>query len=122
MCVLSHTVVSSSCNTLTYSLPGLCPWNFLGKNTEVGCHFLVQGIFPVQGSNLHLLNLLNWQADSLSLSHLGSPYNDIYPLSFLILMLCVCVCVCVATAHKLWDLNSPARDQTQALGSESTES
>ena len=27
----------------------LCPWNFPGKNTKVGCHFLVQGIFPTQG-------------------------------------------------------------------------
>ena len=27
----------------------LCPWNFLGKNTGVGCHFLFQGIFPTQG-------------------------------------------------------------------------
>ena len=27
----------------------LCLWNFPGKNTEVGCHFLVQGIFPTQG-------------------------------------------------------------------------
>ena len=26
----------------------LCPWNFLGKNTGVGCHFLLQGIFPDQ--------------------------------------------------------------------------
>ena len=26
-----------------------------GKNTEVGCHFLLQGIFPTQGLNLHLL-------------------------------------------------------------------
>ena len=24
----------------------LCPWNFPGKNTGVGCHFLLQGIFP----------------------------------------------------------------------------
>ena len=24
----------------------LCPWNFLGKNTGVGCRFLFQGIFP----------------------------------------------------------------------------
>ena len=24
----------------------LCPWDFSGKNTEVGCHFLLQGIFP----------------------------------------------------------------------------
>ena len=28
----------------------LCPWNFPGKNTEVGCHFLLQGIS-------HLLHL-----------------------------------------------------------------
>ena len=26
-------------------------WDFLGKNTGVGCHFLLQGIFPTQGSN-----------------------------------------------------------------------
>ena len=29
----------------------LCPWDFSGKNTGVGCHFLLQGIFPTQGSN-----------------------------------------------------------------------
>ena len=28
----------------------LCPWDFPGKNTGVGCHFLLQGIFPDQGS------------------------------------------------------------------------
>ena len=33
------------------SLPGSCPWNFPGKNTGVVCHFLLQGIFPTQGSN-----------------------------------------------------------------------
>ena len=27
----------------------LCPWNFPGKNTGVGCHFLLQGIIPTQG-------------------------------------------------------------------------
>ena len=27
----------------------LCPWNFPGKNTGVGCHFLLQGIFPTRG-------------------------------------------------------------------------
>ena len=37
-----------------------------GKNTGVGCHALLQGIFPTQGSNLHLLGLLHWQAGSLS--------------------------------------------------------
>ena len=34
----------------------LCPWDFPGKNTGVGCHFLLQGIFPTQGSNLGLLH------------------------------------------------------------------
>ena len=26
-----------------------CPWDSPGKNTRVGCHFLLQGIFPIQG-------------------------------------------------------------------------
>ena len=29
----------------------LSPWNFPGNSTGVGCHFLLQGIFPSQGSN-----------------------------------------------------------------------
>ena len=33
----------------------LCPWDSPGKNIAVGCHFLLQGIFPTQGSNLPLL-------------------------------------------------------------------
>ena len=33
----------------------LCLWDFPGKNTGVGCHFLLQGIFPTQRSNLCLL-------------------------------------------------------------------
>ena len=32
----------------------LCPWDSPGKNTGEGCHFLLQGIFPTQGSNLCL--------------------------------------------------------------------
>ena len=34
----------------------LCPWNSPGKNTGVGCHALLQGIFPNQGLNLCLLH------------------------------------------------------------------
>ena len=33
----------------------LCPWDFPGKNTGVGCQFLLQGIFLTQGSNPGLL-------------------------------------------------------------------
>ena len=51
----------------------LCPWDSPGKNTGVGCHFLLQGIFPTQGSNLRLLHLLHWQTGSLSLIPPGEP-------------------------------------------------
>ena len=47
----------------------LCPWDFPHKNTGVGCHFLLHGIFPTQGSSP---DLLHRQADSLLLSHLRS--------------------------------------------------
>ena len=43
---------------------------FSRQNTGVGCHALLQGNFPTQGLNW---SLLHWQADSLPLSHQGSP-------------------------------------------------
>ena len=52
----------------------LCPWDFLGKNSGMGRHFLLQGIFLSQGCLLH------WQSDSLPLSHHGSPYRRGQPL------------------------------------------
>ena len=51
----------------------LCQWDSLGKNTGVGCHVLLQGIFLTQGSNLGLLCLLHWQAVSLPLALPGKP-------------------------------------------------
>ena len=36
----------------------LCPWDFPGKDTGVGCYFLLQEIFPTQGSNL---GLTHWE-------------------------------------------------------------
>ena len=38
----------------------LCPWDFPGKDIGVGCHFLLQGIFPTQGSNPSLLHAGRW--------------------------------------------------------------
>ena len=37
----------------------LCSWNFSGKNIGMGCHFLLQGIFPIQGLNPYYLCLLH---------------------------------------------------------------
>ena len=36
-------------NHVIYSSRLLCPWNFPGNNTGLGCHFLLQGIFPCPG-------------------------------------------------------------------------
>ena len=45
-------MLTQPCPTLCHhkdcNLPGLSPWNFPGKNTGVGCPFLLQGIFLTQ--------------------------------------------------------------------------
>ena len=56
-------------------------WEFPGKNTEVGCHFLLQGIFLVQGSNLHLWHLLRLQADSSPTKSHGKPCSNCWARS-----------------------------------------
>ena len=45
-----------------------------GKNTGVGCHALLQGIFLTQESNPCLFHLLHWQVGSLPLVPPGKPY------------------------------------------------
>ena len=67
--MLSRSVVSDSVQLHGLSLTRLlCLWDFSGKNAEVGCHLLLQGIFLTQGSNLYLLH---WKVESLPLSYLG---------------------------------------------------
>ena len=67
---VSHSVVSDSLQFHGLQPSRLlCPWDFPEKNTGVGCHFLLQGIFLTLRSNLHFLH---WQVNSLPLSHMGS--------------------------------------------------
>ena len=58
---------------LTLCDPVVWPWDFPGKSTEVGCHSLLRGIFPTQGSNLSLLHcrwiLCHWTTCYDMLSH-----------------------------------------------------
>ena len=66
--VLSH--IQLFCDPMDYGLPGSSVMEFSKqecKNTGVGCHFLLQKIFPIPGWNPRLLNLLHWQRDSLPL-------------------------------------------------------
>ena len=63
--LLIHSVMADSLRPrgLVHQAPLFM--DFLGKNTRMVCHFLLQGIFQTQGSNLHLLH---WQADPLPLN------------------------------------------------------
>ena len=57
-CVLlsSHSVMSVSDSLWPHGHRLLCPWNSPGKNTGVGCHFLVEDMFSTQGLNPSLIN------------------------------------------------------------------
>ena len=82
----SHCVQSFSCVPVftapqTVACQALCPWSFPGKNTSVGCHFLLQGIFLTQGSNPHFLCLLCLQADSLPLVPPEEKWSEVKSLS-----------------------------------------
>ena len=54
VCVCSVISQSTLCDPLDCRLFG--PWGFSGKNTGVGSHFLLQGTFLTEGSNLRLLH------------------------------------------------------------------
>ena len=45
----------------------LCPWDSPGKNTGMGGHAILQGIFLTQGSNQYFLSLMHWKVGSLPL-------------------------------------------------------
>ena len=88
---ISSSVLLSHAQLCTHGLQPtrlLCPWDFPGKDTGVGCHFLLQGIFPTQGSNLGLLHcrqIIYWP------SYQESPCVCIY----------VCKNICIHTTSSL---------------------
>ena len=76
----NHLVTVRVCSVMTLCYPTDCspPGSSVhgdspGNRTGVDCHAFLQGIFPTQGSNLHLLSLLHCQVGSSPLGHLGIP-------------------------------------------------
>ena len=82
-----------------------CPWDSQGESPEVGCHFLLQGIFPTQGSSPGLLSLSTLTGGSLPLVPPGkckgsrliqSILSTQYPFHFAafpsVLLLSLCSC------------------------------
>ena len=52
---LNKIIVCMRAQSLSCVQPFVTPYDSPGKNTGVGCHFLLQRIFPIQESNTHLL-------------------------------------------------------------------
>ena len=73
------------------------PWDFPGKNSGVDCHFLLQGIFPTQGSNL---GLPHCRQTLYCLSYQESPKKAQY---------------CLNTESSAWHLEVPKYDPNLSL-------
>ena len=100
LCHFSH--VSLWCYGL-YPARLLCTWVSPGKNTGMGCHAFLQGIFPTQRSNPCLLHLLNCRQVPYCLSHQGSPKIALLLLLLLLLSPFSCVRLCatpLTAAHE----------------------
>ena len=69
----------------------LCPWNSPGKNTGVGCHFLLQGIFLTQGSNP---GLLHSRQILYRLNHQGISSMSLLNISCIFSILVSCLFIC----------------------------
>ena len=77
MCLIAQLCLAL-CDPMDCSPPGSCVHeDSPGKNTGVGCHTLLQGIFLTQGSNP---GLLHCRQILYCLGHQGSPYDPAVPL------------------------------------------
>ena len=103
-----------------------CPEDFPGKNTGAGCHFLLQEIFPTQGSNVNFLCFLHCRQILYPWSHWGSSgwfqtisgwgqfpsamhritYQYLLPLRSSFLLRCVATLARTSTIDCLWVLEN----------------
>ena len=102
---------------------------FSRQNTGVGCHFLLQGIFLTQGSNLYHLH---WRVDSLPLVPLGSRPRlslDLPPILYDLLCILYELCMtlfilnlsyCYIQCESRYSVNSYELNQKLSLGGTNT--
>ena len=121
-------LVAQPCLTLPHGLQParlLCPWDSPGKITGVGCHALLQGIFPTQGSNpdllhcRHVLYQLCYQRSPTSLqtqSIITIQQNCFQTVIFFTLRMCIAMVWGIASSDMLlnWEVytEEEARNQT----------
>ena len=76
-------LVPKSCLTQHYELKParlICPWDFPGKNTGVGCHFPTQ-VSCIAGWFLYCRQIFNWLSYEGSPTNMYSIYKNIYIFS-----------------------------------------
>ena len=76
VCLVAQSCLAF-CHPMDCSPPVFSVHGIFQARIGASCHFLLQGILPIQGWNLSLLHLLHWQADSLPL-HPWEISNIIY--------------------------------------------
>ena len=94
--LLSHIRLSVTPWTIAHQAP--LSMEFSRQEYWSGCHFLFQGIFPTQGSNL---GLPHGRQILYHLSHQGSPYIFLYVLCYWLFFLAALGLGC-----GMWDLAS----------------
>ena len=87
----SHVQLSVKLWTVAHRAP--LSMGFSRQEYWSGLYVLLQGVFPIQVSNLHIFCLLHCQV--CSLPYLGSTQEAPY----IYVCVCVCVCVCVYTQY-----------------------
>ena len=87
---LSHVQLFVTPWTIAYRF--LHPWDFPGKSTRMGCHFLLQGIFPTQGSNQ---GLPHCRQTLYPLSHQGSCDMSFITLMFVFFSKSIALILCL---------------------------
>ena len=94
----STSVVSNSLKPYGLQLTKLlCPWDSPCKNTGVGFHARLQGIFLTQESNLHLLH-----QQAVSLPRVPPGKSTVYPHQDLKRVVCMCVSMPLCSINLFW--------------------
>ena len=97
VCLLAQSRLTL-CDPMDYSLPGTSvQGNFPGKNTGMGCHALLQGIFPTQESNpglLHCRGILYQLSSQGSICLIFKNFHSVLKMIFTIFALQCCVSFC----------------------------
>ena len=85
VCLVTSVVCNSAQSYGLQPARLLCSWDPLGKSTGVGCHVLLQGIFPIQGLNPGLLYcrqiLYHWAPRKAPESAAGTHISPLFWIS-----------------------------------------